>query len=139
MLYLILAGLVALVVGVVFFFFISFCKHPCEYFDRVLLVLDEKLNPFRLLVGVVLLAVGAWILYLAFNYPEYPLMYALGGFLFVFGVLFVFFPHWLSKISEISNRTVFHTDKFVGNACKGIGLLLVLSAIYILVRAFLIR
>jgi len=139
MIYLLLSGVVALVFGLMFFFAIGFCKHPCDMCDRVLFVLDEVLNPFRLGVGVLMLILGGWLMYLTIMNPVNVLMYLLWVLIVFFGLLFVFMPHWLERFSKVLDKTVFHTDAFVKNSCRVIGVILILAALFIFYGAYLIR
>jgi hypothetical protein len=139
MIWLIVSGIVVLVFGILFFFFGALCKHPSEVCDRVLFVLDDILNPYRIPVGIVLLAVGAWILYLVMQYPENYLLHLVWVILMVFGLFYVFLPHWQARISATMNRTVFNTDRFVMRFCKTVGVILLLAAAYIVYASLSIR
>jgi hypothetical protein len=129
---LLVAGIVVLVFGGLLLLMGGFCKHPCEACDRVIFVLDEILSPFRVPVGVVLLAIGGWMFYLVMQYPANYLLHPVWVIMLVFGLLFAFLPHWLTRISAVMNRTVFHTDMFVLRFCKIIGITLLLAAVYII-------
>jgi hypothetical protein len=139
MIYLIIAGLIALIFGVLMFFSIGFCDKPCEVCDRILFVLDEKLNPYRFVVGLVLLVIGGWLLYLVMQMPQLIQLHPFWVIAIVFGLLFLIFPHWLVNLSKAADRTIFSTDEKVRKSCKIIGILLILAALYIFYGAYSMR
>ena len=138
--YLIAAGVLVLIVG----FFLVCCKSFSEVshkaLDKVVLVLDEVLNPWRVLVSLILLALGGWILYLAaVVIPGYWWLHLLWVILIFFGVIFLFAPHWLGRISKIANQTIFKTDELVKRSGKIVGVIFILAALYIFYMIYMMR
>lgn len=134
--YLAILGSVVLIAGIFLFFFPNLYGRFSKVLDRVVFVLDEKLHPYRILVGLFLLAVGGWMLYLVIVYPEYVGLHPVWFILMVFGLLFIFLPHWLAGISDWANKTIFRTDQLVMSACKSVGLALILAGIFVLYKVF---
>ena len=134
--YLMILGLMILIAGIFMFFFPNLCGYSSKVFDRVVFVLDDKLHSYRILVGLFLLAVGGWMLYLTIVYSEYVGLHPVWVILVIFGLLFIFLPHWLASISDWANKTIFRTDQFVRRTCKSIGLALILAGIFVLYRVF---
>ena len=138
MVYLISSASVALVFGFLFIFFSGPCKRVCRVLDQILFILDEKLQPFKLWLGILLLAVAGWKIYLVLPYPELYHLHPFWMIALIFGFLFIFFPNWLGAISSFMDRIVFTTDKYVEAFSLVIGLLLILASSYIFYMAYTI-
>jgi hypothetical protein len=138
MVYLISSASVALVFGVLFVFFSGLCKRLCRVLDQVLFILDEKLHPFKFWIGILLLVVAGWKIYLVLPYPELYHLHPFWMIALIFGFLFIFFPNWLRAISGFMDRVVFTTDKYVEAFSLGIGLLLIIASGYIFFMAYTI-
>jgi hypothetical protein len=129
--YLIVAGIVALFFGISLLLSPSLLGGLGAVCNRAILFLDEKLEPVKKWVGVLLLAVGAWLLYVVITYPELGYLTALWLVCFIFGLLFLFFSSWLSWLSNVSNRVIFSTDDVVMGSRKIVGIVLLIVGIYI--------
>ncbi len=134
--YLMILGLAVLIAGIFLFFFPNLYERFSKVLDRVVFVLDDVLHPYRILAGLFLLAVGGWMLYLTIVYSEYVGLHPVWFILMVFGLLFIFLPHWLASISDWANKTIYRTDQLVKRACKSVGLVLILAGIFVLYRVF---
>ena len=138
--YLIAAGIIVLVVGILLAFFKGFCEGTCKGLDRVILVLDDVLNPYRILVGLVIAAVGCWMLYLvAMVVPGYLWLHPIWVILILFGLIFIFSPHWLARISKIANKSIFSTEELVRRSGRIIGIIFILAGLYIFYTVYLMR
>ena len=137
--YLIASGSIALVFGLLLLFAPVFLGSFGALCNRVLMYLDEKLEPIKVWIGLFLLIVGGWVLYISANYPELGYLVAVWMICFIFGLLFLFFSNWLSWLSTISNRVIFTTDEVVMGARKLVGIVLLIISIYIFYMAYTIR
>lgn len=138
--YLIAAGVIVLVVGLLLVLFKGFCEGTCKGLDKVVLVLDDVLNPFRILVGLILLLIGGWILYLAaMVVPEFGWLHPIWVILVLFGLIFLLSPHWLARISKVANKSIFSTEELVRRSGRIIGIIFILAGLYIFYTVYLIR
>ncbi|KPJ69879.1 hypothetical protein AMJ44_02120 [candidate division WOR-1 bacterium DG_54_3] len=136
--YLIAAGTISLLFGLLLLFAPIFLGNLGAICNRVLIYLDEKLEPVKVWIGITLIIVGGWLLYVSANYPEVYYLPTFWIICFVFGLLFLFFPHWLSWLSNISNRVIFSTDEVVMGARKLVGIVLLIIGIYIFYMVYVI-
>lgn len=137
--YLIVAGMIALVFGAILLFTPSFFQSICLVCDRVLFNLDEKLEPYKTSVGIVLILVAGWFFYMALKYPPIALMlHPVWIIVLTFGLLYLFLPDWLVRISEVTNRNVLPTDKYIMGACRIAGTILLVMSVYIFHASFIL-
>ena len=139
MVYLLISGIVALLFGLMLLFTPNFLGGVGDVCNRVIMYLDEKLQPFKLWLGLLLVAVGAWLLYVVAKYPELGYLNSVWIVCMFFGLLFLFLPHWLTWLSSVSNKVVFSTDDVVIGSRKIIGIVIIIVSIYILYGAYAIR
>lgn len=139
MIYLIVSGIVAVAAGVMILIADLIFFRFCSVMDKLMIDLDAWLKPFRQFTGAVLLLTGAVLSWQAFNYTEYWQLHAIWPVALIFGVLFIWLPDLLDKLSERANRVVFPTKERLQGFCKLVGSLLILSGAYILVTAYFIR
>jgi len=137
--YLITIGVIVLVFGLSLLFTPNALGKIGEISNRIILYLDEKLQPAKLWIGLVLIAVAAWLLYVVAKYPELNYLNAVWIISLFFGLLFVFLPNWLAALSNVSNRIVFSTDEVVMGSRKIFGIILLIISIYIFYAAYAVR
>jgi hypothetical protein len=136
--YLIVSGLVSLLFGFIFLFTPAFLGGFGQILNRVVLFLDERLEPAKKWLGLLLLAAGAWLLYVVANYPELSYLTSVWIICLAFGLLFLFFSHWLTWLSNISNRVVFSTDEVIMGSRKILGIILLIVSIYIFYAVYIL-
>jgi hypothetical protein len=137
--YLVVAGMVALVFGAILLFTPSFFQSICLVCDRLLFNLDDTLQPYKNSIGIVLLLVAGWLFYMALRYPAVALMiHPIWIIVLVFALLYIFLPNWLVRISEVTNRNVFPTDKYIMGACRVAGTVLLIMSVYIFHAAYIL-
>jgi hypothetical protein len=105
-------------------------------FNRVVFFLDKKLAAMKKWIGLVLLLIGAWVLYVAVGYPEAVSLTPVWIVCLTFGFLFLFFGDWLTWLSNLSNQIVLSTDEAVMGARKIIGIILIIFSIYIFYASY---
>ncbi|MFA6170438.1 MAG: hypothetical protein WCW67_05390 [Candidatus Margulisiibacteriota bacterium] len=108
-----------------------------EYLEEPVGSIDDKMLSARNLVGLVLILIGAWVIYEAIVYPQLWLFYVVGLLLLVFAGLYLFSPKTLTKLSAVSDRIVLPIDTIVMRMKKFIGVLLILAAGYLFYAAYL--
>lgn len=137
--YLMVAAIMALVFGAILLFTPSFFQNICLVCDRVLFKLDEKLEPYKNSVGIVFLMVAGWFFYMALKYPAIALMlHPIWIIVLIFGLLYLFLPDWLVRISEVTNRNILPTDKYIMGACRIAGTILLIMSVYIFHAAYIL-
>ncbi len=137
--YLVAIGIIVLVFGLSLLFTPTALGKIGEMCNRIVLYLDEKLQPVKVWIGLILIAVAAWLLYVVAKYPELSYLNAVWIISLFFGLLFVFLPNWLAALSNVSNRIIFSTDEVVMGSRKIFGILLLIISIYILYAAYAVR
>ncbi|MBI5078864.1 hypothetical protein HZB08_02460 [Candidatus Saganbacteria bacterium] len=103
----------------------------------VVLTLDGWLNRSKVWIGVLLLITGAWMLTVAIQYPGEWYITAAWIVAVAFGLLFLFFPGWLSWLSKVSNAFLFSADEMVSGARRTFGIVLIIVSVYIFYAALL--
>lgn len=106
--------------------------------NSVLFTLDGWLMRFRTGIGVVLLALGGWILYVALGYPA-PYLTCAWIVTIAFGLLFLFFPGWLTWLSRLSNAILLSTDDLVMGSRRVTGIVLLIISFYIFYASLLVK
>lgn len=139
MAYLLTAAIITLLFGLIFLFTPNFLTSLGTVLNRVVLYLDEKLSPVKMLVGIVLILVGAWVMWTVARYPELSYLSALWIICLAFGLLFLFFGNWLSWLSDVSNKVIFSTDDVVVGSRKIFGVILLIASVYIFYAAYAIK
>lgn len=126
------AGIVGILFGLVLMVSPGFIKKFSNYCDEVILSVDSNLNPYRLIVGVLLLLAAAWSVYIIriadFDLFFYPILVLA----LLFGVLYLLLPNWLANFSNWANKHVFTTDVYILSASKIIGLAFLILGVYII-------
>ena len=137
--YLIASGAVSLLFGLFLLFAPIFLGKLGEICNRVLLYLDEILEPIKVWAGLLLLIIGGWVLYVSANYPEIVHLPPVWIICLAFGLLFLFMPNWLAWLSTVSNKVIFSTDEVVMGSRKIVGIVLLIIGIYIYYMLYTIR
>lgn len=137
--YLLALALISLVFGLILLFMPNLLMRLGEVCNKIILFLDEKLQPVRIWVGIVLILIGGWLLYVAIQYPELSYLNAVWLICLGFGLLFLFFSNWLTWLSNVSNKVIFSTDDVVIGSRKIVGVVLLIASFYILYSAYVIK
>ena len=138
MVFLLVVGLVDLVFGCILLFAPAPFKGFCSFCDKVFLDIDKKLEPFKFWVGLSEIALAAWLFFITCRFPRARAMLFPFWVIFLFfGVLYVFLPHWMVRISKAAHRKVMDVDEFVIGARRISGFIFIAVSIYILYLAYL--
>ena len=134
--YLFFCALVSLIFGLLFLVSPEVLGTMGSVFNAGLFTLDSLIMRYRLWLGIVLLAIAAWIFYVGLQFAVWYIiaswMVALG-----FGLLFLFLPGWLPWLSKASNAMLVSTDEIILGWRRVIGIGLIVSSIYIFYGIFL--
>jgi hypothetical protein len=134
--YLFFCALVSLIFGLLFLVSPEVLGTMGSVFNAGLFTLDSLIMRYRLWLGIVLLAIAAWIFYVGLQFAVWYIiaswMVALG-----FGLLFLFLPGWLTWLSKASNAMLVSTDEIILGWRRVIGIGLIVSSIYIFYGIFL--
>jgi hypothetical protein len=139
MVYLLTLAIVSLVFGLLLIFTPKLLVNVGNVANSVVLYLDDKLQSIKAAVGILLVLVAAWLIFVVTKYPELSYLNALWLISLGFGLLFLFFANWLTWLSNVSNKVVFSTDDVVIGARKIIGVVLVIASVYMFYGAYVIR
>lgn|GEM_PF-517609 len=141
--FLIVAGTLALVSGLIMLLTPRAFESFCRYCDRVVFTLDDKLQEYKYSSGIVMIMVAVWLFFMGLRYPRSAsLLHPLWIIVLIFGSLYLFFPSWLTWLSGVANRNVLPVDRYVLGVCRLAGIILVLLSVYVfcgahvLLRAF---
>jgi len=132
------SGAVSLSEGMLLFFSVELLRKLSDIFDRPIFYLDDKLKSASVLVGMILCLAGGWVISTAFAYSALWFLKEVGAFILGFGLIYLFAPGWLGGISRTGDRLLISTDKEIYNARKTIGIILIMSSLYIFYGALLI-
>jgi len=131
-------GIISLVFGLLLLASSKILGNLGAVCNAVLFILNGWLMRFRLGIGLALLALGVWMLYVATRYPNEYLTAAwiitIG-----FGLLFTFFPSWLTYLSKVSNAVLLSTDELVMGSRRIVGVVVIIISFYIFYALLLVR
>lgn len=132
MVYLLMIGAVEFLVGLVLVLAPEPFRGLCSRCDRVFLDIDKKLEPYRAWVGIAEVALSAWLLYVAIRFPAFGVVLHPFSLIFLFfGILYIFLPRWMTKISSVAHKKVMDVDEFVMGARRISGFIFILASFYI--------
>ncbi|MFH2034657.1 MAG: hypothetical protein ABIJ26_08185 [Candidatus Margulisiibacteriota bacterium] len=109
-----------------------------EVCNKTLLVLDDSLSKVRVVVGIVLIAAGLLIAWMA--YPSGAQLWYLHAIAIIavfFGVLYLAFPKALTTLSNIFNVILLPTDEILISIRKVVGIILIIASAYMLISSYL--
>lgn len=139
MIYLMVLGVLAVIFGAFLLMCPECVRSVCKFFDEIIMYLDNITSPSRYFIGILMLALGGWLAYLGFMYPEWWIVHPIWVILAIFGLLYLFFPRGLKLLSDFFNATVIQTDEVVLNQRRSIGIFFIVAGIYIIIIAYLSR
>jgi len=139
MLFMIFAGILALVFGILLFIAPESIQNFCQRCDEIIFTADLKLQPHRLWVGIFLIAVSIWMFLIDRNPALYLILKPIAILAFVFGFLYLAFPGWLDKLSGVMNRNVLPTNVYIMKVSRTIGAVLVAASAYLFYTAYAVR
>lgn len=139
MVYLIIPGILGLLFGLILLISPNSLNGVSVFFDKVLFTFEEKLYPYKRWIGIFWIIAAAWLFYLSIRYPELSLLHPLWILALFFAILYLFLPNWLAWLSNVLNRNVLPTDRYVRGFCKVVGILFLIVSVYILYVAYLVR
>ena len=134
--YLLFCALVSLIFGLLFLVSPAVLGRLGTVLNLVLFTLNGQTLRYRIWIGIVFLAIAAWVFYVGLQAPGWY-MVALWIVPLVFGLLFLFLPGWLSWMSKASNAMLLPTDELAIGWRRLIGILLIVAGLYILYGIFM--
>jgi hypothetical protein len=135
--WLIVAGVLSLLVGVLLVFSSETLKAIGDVFNKPIGYIDDALLSVRIPAGIVLVIIGGWIISVAFSYPELWYLHLLGGIILLFGLFYLFLSGGLTTISRVADQLLLSTDELVMGTRKSFGVFLIVIALYIFYSAYL--
>ena len=109
-----------------------------DWANKTLGVFDGWLLGFRLWIGLGLLVLGGWMMYVSVNYPN-PFLTAVWLLTVAFGLLFLLFPGWLKWLSTVSNVVLLSTDDLILGTRRIVGIVLLIVSLYMFYALTLVR
>ena len=134
--YLLFCALVGLCFGLLFLISPAVLGKLGAMLNVVLFTLNGQTLRYRFWIGIVLLAIAAWIFYVGLQFPVWY-MVALWMVPLIFGLLFLFLPGWLTWMSKASNAMLLPTDELAIGWRRVIGIALIVAGLYILYGIFM--
>ncbi len=135
--WLITAGSVSVLSGLLLLFPVEVLRRFWGYLNSPVAYVDSALEGVRVPVGVTLAIVGGWIVSVAYSYPTLWYLYLLGGIILFFGVLYLFIPRWMERLSDLADQVLFSTDELILGTRKSFGIILIVVGLYIYYAAYL--
>jgi hypothetical protein len=134
--YLLVCALISLCFGLLFLVSPDVLGKLGTALNVVLFTLNGQTLRYRVWIGIVLLAIAAWIFYVGM---QFPVWYMIAAWIvpLVFGLLFLFLPGWLSWLSKASNAMLFSTDELAIGWRRVIGIALIVAGLYIFYGIFM--
>jgi len=136
--WLIVAAIIGFLIGLLLMFSSEALRVLSDLMNKPLAYLDNMILAVRMPAGIVFIILGGWLISVAFSYPELWYLHLAGALALFFGLVYLFVPQWLSVFSKVSDQLVMPTDEMVLGMRKGIGVVLVIAALYILYVAYLL-
>ncbi|MFA5113643.1 MAG: hypothetical protein WC529_05030 [Candidatus Margulisiibacteriota bacterium] len=133
--YLWVCGLTSLVFGLLLLLNPSVLGTLGSVLNKVLFTVNGWTFNYRVWIGLGLLAIGAWMMYVGLSYPD-PYITAAWVVTITFGLLFLVLPNWLKWLSSVSNIMLLSTDELVMGARRLIGVLMLIISLYIFYGIF---
>jgi hypothetical protein len=134
--YLLFCALVSLIFGLLFLASPEVLGTMGTVFNAGLYTLDSGIMRYRVWLGIILLAVGAWIFYIGLQFTAWYIVFSWIVAL-AFGLLFLLLPGWLTWLSKASNALLVSTDELALGWRRVIGVALVVAGIYIFYGIFI--
>ena len=132
MLFLLLAGVLGVALGLSLIFFPYLLTAASRISDKTILDIETGSLLNRILIGVGQILIGCWLIWTSRAYPELWYLFYTGILALAFGVLFAFLPEVLKRINEWGN-TVLFSDNEIGVWQRIIyGLIILAMGLYIL-------
>ncbi|MDD5382534.1 MAG: hypothetical protein PHH60_02650 [Candidatus Margulisbacteria bacterium] len=136
--WLLVIGIIALVFSLLLLFSRDLIAVLGEVFNKPVNFIDEKLKAIRMPAGIAMVIIGGWIISVAFSYSQLWYLHIVGTLILLFGLLYLFMPGWLDWLSNVSSLLLMSTDEQIIGARKSLGVILLVSAIYLFYSAFLL-
>jgi hypothetical protein len=109
-----------------------------DWANKTVVLFDGLLMNSHLWIGIVLLALGGWMMYVGFNYPD-PFLTAAWLLTVAFGLLFLLFPGWLKWLSSVSNVVLLSTDELIMGTRRIVGIVLLIVSLYLFYALTMVR
>jgi len=104
-------------------------------FNVALFVLNGQTMRYRVWIGLVLLVIAAWVLYVGLRVPAWYLT-ATWIVALAFGLLYLLLPDWLRWLSKASDAMLVSTDDLLNGWRRVIGVILIVAAAYMFYGIF---
>lgn len=134
--YLIFTAILSLLFGILFLLTPETLGRWGEAGNRTILVLDEKLSSVRVFAGGILLLLGLWISWSAFNYSSLWFLHLIGILAIFFGLLYLIAHQGIKTLSTIFNVVLLSTDEVVMAVRQTVGIVLLVAGVYILYAVY---
>lgn len=110
-----------------------------EFFSVPMAHIDNIINSFRMPAGILLIIIGGWVISVAFNYPALWYFHAIGITIIFFGLLYLFLPSWLARLSQVADQMIFSTDELILDSRHAMGMVLIGVSLFIFYSVFRIK
>jgi hypothetical protein len=138
--YITIAGLVSLIFGILFLLApVSFWSRMSNFMNRPVVDIEDRLRHVKSpLMGIIFLMVGVWVIYTALKFVDLWFFHILGSLIVIIGLIYIFIPSWILRISQASGQQILTMDKVAITSRMSFGIMLILASIYIFLKLLMI-
>ncbi|MDD5382533.1 MAG: hypothetical protein PHH60_02645 [Candidatus Margulisbacteria bacterium] len=137
--YLTVSGLICLLFGLFIIFTPGLLHRLSQAGNTIVLYLDDRLSQAKIWVGLLLVFIGVWLIYLVSFYPELWYITPVWLLCLLTGFFYLFLPNWLFWLSNLFDKLVFSADELIMGSRKVFGVILLVVSIYLFFSAYLIN
>lgn len=135
MIWLTAAAVLSLLFGLLLLLSGEKLKQLSAVFNQPVAYIDTAFIAARIPVGLSLIMAGGWLISVAAGYPALWLLAPAGALAVGFGLLFFFLPGALNSLAKSTDTLFFPADDFSPGARRGLGIILIIAAVYIFFAA----
>lgn len=135
--FLIVAGFVSLIFGLLFIFLPGrYWERARDLIDRPVLIIENTLHKFRFPGGFLFVAIGCWLIYLAWTDAPAWQLYFVGITFVLVGFFYLLLPDLVVWISTLSGKELIAFDKIMLSSRFSLGIMLLFVTVYIFIRVY---
>jgi len=105
-------------------------------FNKPVIFVENQLRNYNFPVGFIFLVLGAWLMFLAVGDPGIWFFYVIGTVFVILGLLYIFVPDWLLRVSIFSGKVIIAFDQIAIASRTSLGVVLILASLYIFFKLF---
>jgi hypothetical protein len=107
------------------------------WLNKLVFRLDHRMHAIRVPFGLALVISGGWLISVALKFSALWYLWPIGVLVVGCGLLYIFLPEQLNHLAEAADRLLFPTDEFILRMRKKVGVVLIVSAAYMWLIAYM--